>query len=123
MAKRPCARVGCPRLVRRGYCEEHTQRRAAVPGRVSAARRGYDYSWQRYTTQRLREHPLCVDPFGLHAGRHVLARATDHIIAAHGQEDPLFWDESNHQSLCWRCHSYKTACKDGGFGHSPQPKG
>jgi len=29
----------------------------------------------------------------------------------------LFWDESNHQSLCIGCNSYKAALLEGGFGN------
>ena len=43
------------------------------------------------------------------------ATVVDHITPHKGNKD-IFWDESNHQSLCIRCHNKKTATKDGGFG-------
>ncbi|WP_304879789.1 HNH endonuclease [uncultured Parasutterella sp.] len=30
----------------------------------------------------------------------------------------MFWDESNWQALCKRCHDRKTAAEDGGFGNT-----
>lgn len=41
----------------------------------------------------------------------------DHIIPAQSENDPLFWDPTNHQNLCDTCHSVKTAREDGGFGN------
>jgi 5-methylcytosine-specific restriction endonuclease McrA len=32
---------------------------------------------------------------------------TDHIVPVTGPDDPRFYDESNHQSLCNRCHNRK----------------
>lgn len=84
--------------------------------RPSACKRGYGRRWQRYSKDRLGRHPLCVDPYGRHAGRPVAAVATDHIVPVNGEDDPLFYEPMNHQSLCQSCHSEKTAKEDGGFG-------
>lgn len=44
------------------------------------------------------------------------ASVVDHIIPHKGNDD-LFWDMSNHQALCKKCHDIKTATEDGGFGN------
>lgn len=37
-----------------------------------------------------------------------MATEVDHIIPVTGPDDPLFWEESNHQPLTHECHSRKT---------------
>ena len=82
---------------------------------LSAAQRGYDSRWMAYRMVYLREHPLCA----MHhkRGQRVPATVVDHIQPhrlgqALNSGDPeaitkarkLFWDPSNHQSLCKPCH-------------------
>ena len=109
MPDHPCAHPGCPRLVPRGkkYCAENT---AQHPEEIrSAAGRGYGSRWQKARKCYLEAHPLCVEC--MKAGRYVKATDIDHIKAHRG--DPvLFWDESNWQALCHRCHSEKTRRED-----------
>ena len=118
MAKRPCARAGCPNLVERGYCETH---KASSPAAISerergnANARGYGRRWQHARDGYLRQHPLCVDPSKRHSRRVVAATDVDHIVPHRG-DMKLFWDPSNWQGLCHECHSFKTAKEDGGFG-------
>ena len=107
-------------MVERGYCavcEAKCPSKVSEAARPSAAKRGYGRRWQSYSRNRLAkvEYLLCVDPFGDHGVRVVKADATDHIVPA-GPESSLFWKPENHQSLCWTCHSKKTAKEDGGFG-------
>ena len=76
--------------------------------RISSHRRGYNKEWARKSKYQLSIEPLCrmcERP----------AKCTDHVItkAAGGTDDP-----SNLQSLCWSCHSAKTAKEDGGFGNA-----
>ncbi|WP_368028316.1 HNH endonuclease signature motif containing protein [Paenibacillus sp. DCT19] len=40
----------------------------------------------------------------------------DHIVPHKGDEG-LFWDSTNWQALCKRCHDIKTVTQDGGFGN------
>jgi len=70
--------------------------------RRHAAQLGYGYRWLKYSRRFRREHPLCV-----RCGR--VAELVDHIKPVIDESDPLFWLPSNHQSLCWSCHSVKTA--------------
>lgn len=74
--------------------------------RLKTAERGYDHSWQKYTKQFKREHPLCV--LCKVRGFSVPAEVTDHIIPHRGDKQ-LFWDPANHQALCKRCHDVDKA--------------
>ena len=84
------------------------------PARETSCARGYGYRWQKYSEQYRREHPLCVicQTFN----RVTPAACVDHVRAVLNDDDPLFWVASNHQSLCWQCHSIKTALVDRGKG-------
>lgn len=74
--------------------------------RGTAAARGYDRKWRAYRLGWLADSPFCVVCEA--AGRIVLADTVDHI-RPHRGDQTLFWDPSNHQSLCKRCHDQKTA--------------
>lgn len=58
---------------------------------------------------------FCVEC--LRTGKYMLASEVDHVVPHHNDE-ALFYDPSNPQSLCHPCHSVKTAREDGGFGHA-----
>ena len=108
-AKRPCNAPGCPALIDVGrYCEEHRPMAVRPDRRESAARRGYDRRWQKIRLNVLNKHPLCADPFGVHAEHNetVLATDVDHIQP---YREVKTHDESNLQPLCASCHSRKTA--------------
>ena len=114
-AKRPC--LGrCGALVDKGFCLACAQRGRGAKVRQTASQRGYTSKWSRHSKARLARHPFCVDPYGTHGERDVLAQVTDHITPHRGNQR-LFWDPKNHQSLCKCCHDRKTATEDGGFGH------
>ena len=49
--------------------------------------------------------------------RPVIGNILDHITP-HKGDYRLFWDQTNWQLLCKRCHDVKTATEDGGFGNS-----
>lgn len=105
----PCAHPGCPRLAPRGkkYCGEHAAKHPEESR--SAGGRGYGSRWNKARKRFLETHPLCVEC--MKAGRYVRATDVDHIVPHRG--DPaLFWDESNWQALCHRCHSVKTRNED-----------
>lgn len=105
-SKKPCAAPGCPALVAIGrFCDAHKPTYRRHDGRVSSAKRGYGRRWRALRLMYLRQHPLCVNPFGLE--NHIVeATDVDHITPKrNGGTD----DEANLQALCHSCHSKKTA--------------
>lgn len=105
--KKPCKHPGCPELTAWDYCEEHVKLHMA--DRISADGRGYDSRWRKARKHFLKAHPLC-EKCKEH-GRFVKAVVVDHIIPHRGDEG-LFWDESNWQALCKKCHDSKTMTED-----------
>jgi 5-methylcytosine-specific restriction protein A len=107
-----CLEPGCANRVSKGRCLDHSA--------GNARQRGYDSRWQRYRKHWLQEHPCCGDrltgPSSTHSKcvQQGIVRAdpshhVDHIQpAVGGQSDPLFWEPSNHQTLCRACHTKKT---------------
>lgn len=83
------------------------------PSRGSPGARGYGHTWRKLRLMVLRQHPTCVDPFGVHGDALVLATDVDHIVSrAQGGTDAM----DNLQPLCRSCHSRKTAMSDGRWG-------
>ncbi|WP_390844186.1 HNH endonuclease [Anatilimnocola floriformis] len=74
--------------------------------RLSSYRRGYDHHWRAARIQFLRQHPLCVECQSV--GIATAATVVDHVTPHRGCY-ALFWNQSNWQSLCERCHNVKTA--------------
>lgn len=114
--QRPCSKVGCRILTDERYCPEHKveRRKQYDRQRGTAAQRGYTSRWHKYSVAYRKEHPLCVGC--LVANVISPSEHVDHIIAVSGPDDPLFWEQTNHQALCQSCHSKKTVLEDGGFG-------
>ena len=117
-APRPCTAPGCGKLVRdgSGRCDAHKrlEQKANDARRGTAHERGYTGAWQKAREAWLRKHPLCTRHEA--RGEIVAATVVDHIRPHRGDRE-LFWDGTNWQSLCKRCHDVKTASEDGGFGH------
>ena len=69
--------------------------------RANANQRGYGGRWQKARATFLRQHPLCE----MHQARGQVVAATvvDHKVPHRGDQ-ALFWDTSNWQALCKRCH-------------------
>lgn len=108
--------MGCRALVQSArYCPTHEAltRKAADAKRGSAHERGYGKRWQSASKGFLRQHPLCVRCKD--QGTTAAAQVVDHI-KPHRGDMTLFWDRSNWQPLCKRCHDIKTATEDGGWG-------
>ena len=63
--------------------------------------------WQAARRAVLAAHPLCVDPFHVHAVSPALATEVDHIQALR-QAPGLALDETNLQGLCRACHARKS---------------
>ena len=79
--------------------------------RKSAIERGYDYRWQRARVQFLADNPLCK--FCEQRGRLTPAAVVDHI-KPHRGDRALFWDVSNWQPLCKKCHDSAKAREEHG---------
>jgi len=99
---KPCAKAGCPNLVRQvrycDTCKPKMSRASRVDQKVR--KRFYNSKTWKYTRiEQLSLEPLC-------RSCRRLANEVDHIvpISLGGQEI----DPNNLQSLCKRCHSKKT---------------
>jgi 5-methylcytosine-specific restriction protein A len=109
MAMRPCARAGCGRLVKSGYCE------ACCPAikvlgneniRCSASNRGYDRAWQRFRLWFLERHPFCEDC----RKKGKMRPATEpHHLKKVAEYPELRLVEENLLALCHWHHSARTA--------------
>jgi len=119
-AKSICRHPGCGRLIDApGYCSKHAQEPALRKAKVDRHRltphqRGYNYQWRQARRVFLMEHPLCVACE--RNGRLTAAQVVDHREPHQGDQE-RFWNRSNWQPLCVRCHNAKTASQDGGFGN------
>ena len=113
---RACRTPGCPATTTVGdYCLEHQRRRPTRQPdavRLNSYQRGYSRHWSLARRHWLAAHPLCV--ICQAEGRTTIATDVDHIQPHRGRAG-LFWDESNWQPLCRRCHSRKTATEDSTF--------
>ena len=114
-APRPCTYPGCSKLTASRRCPEHLrqERRDQARNRPNPAAMGYGHEWRKASRRFLQENPLCA--LCRRAGKIRASEVTDHIIAHKGNMT-AFWDRSNWQALCWRCHSRKTATQDGRWG-------
>jgi len=117
--RKVCVSPGCCDLAVPGaaHCDFHLDRvKAAQAERKAKAKLGAIavagaalYSTERWRRERrlfLDRHPLCVDCAEL--GAVEVATDVDHITPHRGDRK-LFFDRSNWQGLCHRCHSRKTA--------------
>lgn len=119
---RICAELGCTNLTRdpSGYCEVHraaamaakeehkkSWRRKTDERRGTAAERGYDARWSRYSKWYLKQqgHQLCALRISPRCA--VVAQCVDHIDPPDSRCDPRFWDASNHQPACLACNTLK----------------
>lgn len=105
----PCRHPGCGRLVPYGskYCDEHAP--LHTKDERTAAEKGYGTRWQKASRQYLRAHPLCRRC--KERGVYTKATVVDHIVPHRGDQ-MLFWDRSNWQPLCKKCHDHKTMTED-----------
>ena len=116
---KPCATPGCSAIVTKGSrCEEHRHKVASDEyrddrrRRGTAHERGYDAKWQHYRKDYLARNPLCV--VCLTANRVTPANQIDHI-RPRAIWPELFWESSNHQAICTKCHKRKTAAERDGL--------
>ncbi len=85
------------------YCRDH--KKIMTKQRLSPSTRGYDYKWRKFREEYLKRNPFCIEC--IKKGKLTQAKVVDHMIPHKGDER-LFWDESNMQALCIRCHNRKT---------------
>jgi len=101
------------------YCGRHAAGRAreyrSTEHRKESARLYRSGQWVALRRQQLTTQPFCAAC--LRAGRYTLASEVDHVVP-HRNDERLFFDPLNLQSLCHSCHSEKTALEDGGFGRA-----
>lgn len=76
--------------------------------RPTKQERGYTYKWTQYAKAYLLANPTCV-----HCGG--TATCVDHRTPHKGNLE-LFWDYSNLEPMCARCHSSKTSREGGKWG-------
>jgi 5-methylcytosine-specific restriction protein A len=62
--------------------------------------------WREYSVSYRRAHPLCVQCE--RNGITKPSKLVDHKTPVNSEHDPLFWEPTNHQALCWACHNRKT---------------
>lgn len=103
-APHPCARPGCPALVRGArYCPAHAA--ASPEAQARRTKRSDPFyhteAWQKVRAAYLRDHPICEDP--LREGCHRLASHVDHRIALSAGGAP--YDAANLRALCPGCHA------------------
>ena len=95
--KRPCSYLGCPKLVDKQYNEY---------GRDNLTKNFYKTpEWLHARKQQLNQHPFCAEC--LKAGKRTRATMVDHIVPI--KQGGERFAPSNLQSLCWSCHSRKSA--------------
>jgi len=101
---RYCLHVGCRAIVRRGFCAKHERKESDRP---QPHVRDWYHSprWRKLRAWKLAQSPHCQEC----AKQGIIEQATDvdHVQRHRGLE-ALFWDLSNLQSLCHRCHARKT---------------
>lgn len=100
---RPPRLCSCGRIVPHSLlceCQRETNRARKARhdrNRPTAAKRGYDHVWRKARTDYLAAHPYCAmcgNP----------SVTVDHIIP-HRCDRALFWNRTNWQPLCTRCHN------------------
>ena len=128
MPERPaqaCRVLGCAQAAPCPIHGRPAQRLQYDRRRGSAASRGYGHEWRAFSVRYFGLlYDLRVPRAGLCGGRHPSAPATDdsvcaregrpelatlidHITPIRGRRDPRFYDLSNLQGLCDRCHNQK----------------
>lgn len=111
-ALRFCKHPGCSNLTHDPFCSEHTGEVKAAylerdRRRGSAAKRGYNWRWHKYTEWFLKQPDNQLCKLRMDDGCAIVSECVDHIDPPSGPEDPRFWDKSNHQAACIHCNSVK----------------
>ena len=115
--KRPCSYSGCPNLTNGRYCAEHqklTDKQYNLYERDKVAQKFYQSNeWKAAKRKHLQHEPLCRECAS--QGKYTKATMVDHIVPIKKGGAPLL--DSNLQSLCWSCHSKKSAEEGSRWGN------
>lgn len=116
-AKHQCPALHCTALTISRYCPIHTpehvkaakadrdrydETRRSNPALAKAADIRNTIRWRKFARWFRATHPLCYNPFGVHAGP-VPMQEVHHIVPLRDAPE-LAFKESNCMSLCIRCH-------------------
>ncbi len=106
---RPCSHPGCRELTSERFCPAHkkAEQQYIDRQRGSANKRGYTYKWQKYAKWFLKQPGNQICRLKLSTSCSIVANCVDHIQPPSGPDDPLFWDDGNHQAACLHCNSVK----------------
>ena len=126
MKTKICKKSGCGRTALPGkdYCGKHLNCAQAAQNRKIFTKRGKSSEWhnlyqtaewRRRSKAFLKKYPVC---FICGAP----ATISDHIIPHRG-DLTLFYDESNLQPMCQRCHSRKTMKENNNFHRQKGDRG
>lgn len=109
--KKPCKAPGCRNLTEKTYCEEHDKIRLKSYKDYNRYKRDKDSEafynsspWRKLSKEYRINHPLCE--LCLSIGIYTPAQMVDHIVPI--RQGGARLDESNLQSLCYRCHEAKS---------------
>lgn len=115
--KHPCGYPGCPRLTDGQYCEEHQKLVTKQYNRYQRDEFSKNFyktpEWKLTRRRHLAAHPFCEEC--LKAGKRTKATMVDHIVPIKQGGDKFA--ECNLQSLCWSCHSRKSAEEGSRWGN------
>ena len=113
LAARACPVFPCGRTQ---PCPEHGPKEQDRR-RGTSSSRGYGARWRGYRAWFLKRWGTCgarpasapqtTDSVCAREGLVVQATVVDHIVPVDGPDDPTFYQTSNHQGLCERCHNLK----------------
>lgn len=97
--------------------QEHAQAYAAHRKTTTSYRLYRSAAWKRLRVEVLADAQRCATPKCVQP-----PTVVDHVRPHRGDQE-LFFDRSNLQPMCKRCHDRKTAKFDGGFGRVPNHRG
>ncbi|MFI3167112.1 MAG: HNH endonuclease [Bacillota bacterium] len=107
--KTPCRYPSCPELTTERYCEKHKkleEKNYNQYQRNKKTQRFYQSKeWLALRKVKLASQPMCEEC--LRNGKYVKAKMVDHIKPI--RQGGAMLDIVNLQSLCWSCHSRKSA--------------
>jgi 5-methylcytosine-specific restriction protein A len=113
-APKICSKAGCNTLTLKGRCDAHQYDKGKDTAQQRQAKRKYatnDPRWRLIRKRQLSKQPLCQACND--AGQLTPAKVVDHIDGDSFNNQP-----DNLASMCWSCHSRKTAQQDHGFGNA-----